>query len=197
MQFEFCMRRVFGNDARHIASSCLDENCRREWVERLMKNLIRDAQDLDTTQEHREHVSSFLETLRRQTWTGEDASWAVVFDLLTLIAELMGYRGANGERAFTPMYWQSLQTHLDIGNAHGRSEELQREFSSAAKNRVEVVKFLKDRGLTDFDVAMALKTSEHEVKKLKKGICRGGRTLRRGTRRGSPPPFTSGVRRDK
>ncbi|MBU1734630.1 MAG: hypothetical protein KKC28_06370 [Verrucomicrobia bacterium] len=170
MQFEFCMRRVFGDDARHIASSCLDGNYRREWVKKLLKQLIRDVQDLDTTQEHRQHVSCFLEGMLKESWTGEEASWRIVFDLFLLLVELMGYCGVRGERTYTPMYWQSLETHLDIGNARGKCEELQREFFSAAKHRAEVVKFLKDKGLTDFEVAMTLKTSEHEVKKLKKGI---------------------------
>jgi len=68
------------------------------------------------------------------------------------------------------MYWQAFETHVDIGNARGKCEELKQEFSSAAKYRAEIVKFLKDKGLSDFEVAMAMKTSEHEVKKLKKGI---------------------------
>lgn len=169
-QFEFCMRRVFGDPARHIAGLCLDDSIRCEWVDKLLKQLIRDAQDLDTTQEHRERISYLLEALREERWRGDDASWHLVFDLLNLAAELMGYQGARGERPYTPMYWQSLQTHLDIGNARGRCDELQEEFVSAAARRVEVVRCLKGQGLTDFEVAMALKTSEYEVKKLKKGI---------------------------
>jgi len=170
MQFECCMRRVFGDDAKHIAGSCLDEAYRKKWVERLIKRLVRDAQDLDTSQDHREHVSSLLEIALRQQWTGDEASWHLVFHLLMLITELLGYQGVDGVRPYTPMYWQSLQTHLDVGNARGHAEELHEEFSSAARNRVDVVRYLKDKGLTDFDVAMALKTSEYEVKKLKKEI---------------------------
>ena len=170
MEFEFCMRGVFGNDAVQIASGCLDETFRQMWVKKLLKQLIRDTQDLDSTQEHREHISALLEFLLKHGWTGEKASWHLVFHLLTLITELLGYKGVRGERAYTPMYWQSLQTHLDIGNARGKCEELQREFASAARNRAEAVKYLKGKGLTDFDVAMALKTSESEVKKLKRGV---------------------------
>ncbi len=170
MQFEFCMRRVFGDEARHIAGSSVDENYRKSWVERFLKQLVRDAQDLDTTQEHREHVSALLQGLLQETWTGDQASWRVVFDTLMMLAELMGYRGSRGERAYTPVYWQSLDKHLEIGNARGKYDELQQEFTSAAKHRSDVVTFLKDKGLTDFEVAMALKTSEYEVKKLKKGI---------------------------
>ncbi len=169
-QFEFCMRRVFGNDAYHIAGSCLDEKFRQQWIQKLLKQLIHDAQDIDTTQKHREDLSYRLESLHKKKWIGDDVSWIIVFELLMLITELMGYQGASGKRMYIPMFWQSLKTHLSIANARGEGEETQQKFSSAAKNRAEVVRFLKDKGLSDFDVAMALKTSEYEVKKLKKGI---------------------------
>ena len=55
-QFEFCMRRVFGNDAYHIAGSCLDEKFRQQWIQKLLKQLIHDAQDIDTTQKQNKHL---------------------------------------------------------------------------------------------------------------------------------------------
>lgn len=168
MQFETCMRRVFGDGASHIASSCLNEEFRSQWVSRLLKQLIRDAQDLDTTQKHRERVSFLLEALQKNNWKGDDASWRLVFDLLALTTELLGYEGVKGYRTYTPMYWQEMQTHMDIGNERGQSEQLMQEFQSAAARRVKVVRYLKEQGLSDFEVAMTLKTSEHEVKKLKK-----------------------------
>jgi len=142
----------------------------KKWVQKFLKQLIRDVQDLDTTQEHREHVSENLQSLLNSNWTGEDASWRVVFNILTILAELMGYSEFSGKRVFIPAYWQSLNTHLDIGNANGKCDELQKEFKSAAGHRADVIRYLKDKGLTDFEVAMTLKTSEYEVKKLKKGI---------------------------
>lgn len=168
MAFETCMRRVFGDGASHIASSCLNGDHRAEWVSRLLKHLIRDAQDLDTTQKHRERMSYLLEMLQKQKWRGDDASWALVFDLLALATELLGYGGIKGRRTYIPLYWQALQTHLDVGNERGQTEQLMQEFQSAARWRVQVVRYLKEKGLTDFEVAMTLKTSEHEIKKLKR-----------------------------
>lgn len=168
MQFELCMRRVFGDDAYHIASSCLDGEARSKWVSNLFKQLVRDVQELDTTQQHRERISHMLETFMKSKWREDEPSWATVFNLIMLISELMGYQGVRGERAYIPMYWQDLQMHLDIGNARGKSEELLGEFESASRTRAEVVKWLKEKGLSDFDIAMALKTSEHEIKKLKR-----------------------------
>jgi hypothetical protein len=162
------MRRVFGDVASHIASSCLNEEFRSQWVSRLLKQLIRDAQDLDTTQKHRERVSCLLEALQKNNWKGDDASWRLVFDLLALSTELLGYEGVKGHRTYIPMYWQEMQTHLDIGNERGQGEKLMAEFQSAAARRVQVVHYLKEQGLSDFELAMTLKTSEHEVKKLKK-----------------------------
>ena len=170
MDFELCMRRVFGDEAVHIAGGCLDDSFRQMWVKKLLKQLIRDAQDIDSHQKHREHISAMLEFLLKRGWTGDKASWSIVFNLLSFIADLLGYAGAKGTRAYTPMFCQSLQTHLDIGNATGKADELLEEYASAARNRAEVVKYLKEKGLTDFDVAMALKTTESEVKKLKRGI---------------------------
>lgn len=170
MEFEHCMRRVFGDEAYHIAGSCLDDNFRNGWVKKFLRKLIRDVQDLDTTQEHREYVSAHLQSLLKEKWTDDKASWRLVFDILIVLAELMGYSGLDGERVYSPAYWQSLKTHVDIGNAHGKFDQLEKEFISAARHRADVVFFLKDKGLTDFEVAMALKTSEYEVKKLKKGI---------------------------
>jgi len=168
MKFETCMRRVFGDEASHIASSCLNEEYRGQWVSRMLKQLIRDAQDLDTAQKHRERISYLLEALQKTDWKGADASWALVFDLLALVAELFGYEGIKGHRTYIPVYWQEMQTHLEIGNERGQGERLVQEFHSAAARRVQVVCFLKNQGLNDFEVAMALKTSEHEVKKLKR-----------------------------
>ncbi|MEW6110469.1 MAG: hypothetical protein AB1632_15090 [Nitrospirota bacterium] len=66
-EFENCMRRVFGNNAYHIAGSCLDENVRQKWVEKIIKQLIRDTQDLDTTQDHRERLSYLIEALQQNS----------------------------------------------------------------------------------------------------------------------------------
>jgi hypothetical protein len=166
MEFEMCMRRIFGNEANHIAGGCLLDNYRKKWVQKFLKQLIRDAQDLDTTQEHREHVSEHLQGLLNSKWTGDDASWRVVFDILTILAELMGYGDFSGKRSYTPAYWQSKETYY----VKGKYDQIYKEGISSAKYRVDVVNYLKDKGLTDFEVAMALKTSEYEVKKLKKGI---------------------------
>lgn len=168
MAFETCMRRVFGNKAGHIAGSCLDEKYRSRWVSRFLKRLIRDVQDLDSTQRHRERISCHLEALHKENWKGDDASWRMVFNLLALTAELLGYEGIRGDRAYVPMYWKEFQTHVDISNERGQHERLMEEWQSAAARRVQVVHYLKGQGLSDFDIAMALKTSEHEVKKLKK-----------------------------
>jgi hypothetical protein len=168
MEFETCMRRVFGDEASHIASSCLNERYRAQWVMRLLKHLIRDAQDLDTTQKHRERISYLLEALQKKNWKGDDASWGLVFDLLALAAELLGYEGIKGHRTYIPLYWQELQTHLAISNERGQCEKLMQEFQSAAARRVLVIRYLKAQGLSDFEVAMTLKTTEYEVKKLKK-----------------------------
>lgn len=170
MQFECCMRRVFGDDADHIASGCLNGEYRSEWVLRLLKTLIRDAQEIDTAQRHRENISHLLEACLADTWYTDKPSWHVVFQLLMLVTDLMGYAGVRGERVYTPMYWKDLKTHLDMGNSRGKADELCAEFASAARTRIEVVKFLKDKGLSDFEVAMALKTSECEIKKLKKAL---------------------------
>lgn len=163
---------LFGDEASHIASSCLDDEYRNQWVSRLLKHLVRDAQDLDSTQKHRERISYLLEALQKQNWKGDDASWGLVFDLLALAAELLGYEGIKGHRSYTPLYWQDLQTHLDIGNERGQCEQLMQEFQSAAARRVQVVRYLKEQGLSDFEVAMTLKTSEHEVEKLNKCVSR-------------------------
>ena len=163
------MRRVFGDEAYGIAGSCLDGDQRKNWAESLLKKLIRDCQDLDTTQRHREHISYMLESLLKDAWDREEPTWRIVFDLLMLIAELLGYEGARGERPYTPMYWQDLKTHVDIANSRGRTDDLQEEFQSAARMRSEVIKTLKTQGYSDFQIAMALKTSEHEVKKIKNG----------------------------
>ncbi len=170
MAFEHCMRRVFGDDAYHIAGHCLDEDTREEWIHRLLKTLVRDAQELDTTQKHRERVSYLLESLTKKRWRGDDAQWGLVFSLLTLIAELLGYEGIKGHRPHTPMYWQNLETHVDMGNERGQADLLKEEFESAAARRVQVVNYLKQQGLTDFEIALTLKTSEYEVKKLKKNL---------------------------
>jgi hypothetical protein len=66
----------------------------------------------------------------------------------------MGYQGMRGERPYTPMCWQPLRAHLDSGNARGKADEFHEEFISVAKRRREVVQYLKDQDLTDFDVAM-------------------------------------------
>jgi len=168
MQFEGCMRRVFGDDAYHIAGSCLDGTFRGKWVKRLLKQLIRDVQDIDTTQEHRERISHLLESCMKESWATEEPSWHTIFGLFTLIAELLGYQGTQGNRPYTPMFCQDRQIHLAVGNARGKADELQEEFRSAARTRAEVVMYLKGRGLSDFEVAMVLKTSEQEVKKLKR-----------------------------
>ncbi len=181
IQFETCMQRVFGDEGSQIASSCLNEKYRSQWVSRLLKRLIRDTQDLDTTQKHRERLSYLLEALQGENWKGADASWGLVFDLMALAAELLGYEGLKGHRTYVPMYWQELQTHLDIANERGQGERLMQEFQSAAARRVQVIRYLKDQGLSDFEVAVTLKTSEYEVKKLKKNISQDPHSA-------SPPP---------
>jgi hypothetical protein len=150
------------------AGTAVDGKFRSKWVKRFLKRLIRDAQDLDTTQDHRESISALLEICLKEKWTSKEASWNLVFSLLMLLAGLMGYQGMSGRRTYLPMYWQDQQTHADFCYDQGQYEKLEEEFLSASRVRLEVVKYLKDRGLSDFKVAMALKTSEYEIKKLKK-----------------------------
>jgi hypothetical protein len=82
------------------AGTAVDGKFRSKWVKRFLKRLIRDAQDLDTTQDHRESISALLEICLKEKWTSKEASWNLVFSLLMLLAGLMGYQGMSGRRTY-------------------------------------------------------------------------------------------------
>ncbi len=76
----------------------------------------------------------------------------------------------HGVKTHVPALWEELQVHVDEGNRKGKCDELAQEHRSANEWRVKIVEFLKENGLSDFKTSLAMKTSEYEIKKLKREI---------------------------
>jgi len=168
MEFEVAMRLLFGEKAYHIAGSELNPASRREWLQKPVRKLLRVVNDLDTTPRHKQVLMSELEAVSKLLKGAEDPSWELVYRLLRLIMQLLGYDFLRGSRCHTVTYHQTPEQHrTSVVLNGGDPMQIYYDQKNAVAVRQQVIERLKREGLDDFKISLVLNTTEYEVKQVR------------------------------
>ena len=169
MDFELTMRTLFGKKAYHIASAEMHPLSRRKWLQKAVRQLMHHVENLDTTVRHKHILMVELDGILKAFKGVKEPSWSIVYRLLRLCFRLFGYDYLKGARTYTPTYWQTSDqyytSHILEGGDVMQNYADEKDVISV---RHEIVRKLKEEGLSDFKISLILNTSEYEVKQLKK-----------------------------
>jgi hypothetical protein len=169
MVFEVTMRRFFGDKADHIAASGRSPGSRARWLHKAVDRMLGMIDQIDTTVWHKERMMAEIGELRSALSPSQHASWEAVYRLFRLCAFLLGYGSNSAVRFYTPLYVQDRDQYFtEIIMKGGNGKQLCHEEQSAVAIRQRLVRQLKSEGLSDFRISLVLKTSDYEVKKLRR-----------------------------
>ena len=169
MEFEMTMRLVLGEKAYHVADSQGSAGGRREWLTKVLRELMNDIDALDTTARHKQMLMGELEAISALLNRDENPSWSLVYRFLRLASRLLGYDYVRGAKCHSLAYWQTSGQNLNTVVFEG-GDVMQDCYNkkNAIAVRRSVVDSLKAQGLNDYKIALVLNTTEYQVKKLRK-----------------------------
>lgn len=163
--FEGAMRILFGDDAFHIAGHERTPKENRRWLTRAVKRCMKEVNALDTTDHHRERLLDFLGFALNYARKAKGPE-PLVYCLLGVTSMLLGFEHSQG-RAFVPLYARSAAEYRRErrrATGYPLAEEIS-DSKNLVQKRRDVVRRLKEEGHDTFEIALILKTSEHDVKK--------------------------------
>lgn len=171
MLFEYTIQLFLGTKANHIAGQANSPRYRREWLNRVVRTLLKQIDGLETTPRHRQVLMASVESIPAILRTEDQPSWKLVFCLFGIIGRLMGRDFELGARCHTLAYFQTPSQHFtaDLMQNPGATPDGY-DSKDAISVRRDVIANLKQKGLSDFKIALVLRTTEYEVKKLRKGL---------------------------
>ena len=172
LRFERTLQLFFGESQYQTAGAFGDSKFRRGRLRKVVKELMRAVDGLDTNDRHKRVLLADLEATMSDLDGILDPTWDLVLHLLSVVGHLLGYDYLVGSRCYTPCYFQDSKQHHFTKTMETRDPLHHRvEKTNAINIRQKLVDQLKEMGLTDFHVALVLNTSEYAVKKLKRGAC--------------------------
>lgn len=170
MLFEHTMQLFFGKKANHIAGQINSPRHRREWLGRVVRVLLKRIDALETTPRHRQLLMANVEAIDRILTADTEPSWELVFGLFAVIGRLLGF-DFEGARCHSLAYFQTPSQHFTTDLLENGQPTLDAHAKQDAITiRSDVIALLKQKGLSDFKIALVLSTTEYEVKKLRKGL---------------------------
>ena len=175
LYFEHAIRMFLGDKAYHIAGAAHQPSAFRRWLRQCVPVMRKRVDELDTTTRHKEMLLreiGNLDNLLRIKKGGTDEE--VILNSFRLIARLFGFDGLSGKIHNEPLYHQTHAQHfLEL---HTWNDPMRPWFDIVEEQRTNttliqgrVYEFLKQEGLSDFQIAQVLNTTEKAVKKLKYG----------------------------
>lgn len=170
MAFELVVRRFLGKRRAYgIAGQEANEKHRKEWLRKTGDRISREIDDIDTVEEHRTQLHHFSGEFRSALSSRKCDPWYLTYSLLGLVSALLGRLSASGSRYCLPSYTLTMDeyyTHL----IRKGGDPLQHHYDkkNVVLMRKEVVSFLKEKGLSENQIALTMNTSAHQIRKLKK-----------------------------
>lgn len=174
MQFERTLMLFFGQQAYQTAGQAATPTSRRHWLRRVLKNLMKDVDKIETTGRHKQLLMSNVEAAHSVIESKNEPTWKFVYHLMTLIGRLVGFDYQSGGKSHTLSYWQTDGQYYSSFRQAGGEDGLRAyydEFDTVSL-RQGVVHSLKSQGHSDFKIALVLHTTEHEVQQLRRGTHR-------------------------
>jgi len=126
---------------------------------------------IDTSASHQEQLNTWCEAALKVLNERKLDEYKLLIYLLRLISALLGFRGLKGATLYSAFYWQSKgQYYAEQLNSGADSMIDYYDIENAVSIRKELVKELKEKGLSDFKIAQVLNMTEYQVKKLNKNL---------------------------
>jgi len=165
MLFETTMMLFFGDDAYQIAGQAYNEKYRKEWYRKSLKKIIKRVQGIDTTTKHRESIAHYAEHAMEALIEKHFSETKLSLYLLGLVGSLLGFVPTGT----TPVYLRTFYTEAASKGADEIELMVNYKKNSVSLRR-RIVNQLRGEGLNDFQIALVLNMSEHQVKKLRKEL---------------------------
>ena len=168
MDFEITMRLVFGERAYHIADEHGHGPSRARWIHKLLKVVRMQIDKLNTTVRHRQMLMGEVEAFASLLKPSSEPNWSMIYRLLRLIFRLLGFDYVHGARCHTLEYWQSTPQHLNTVVFEGG--DIMQDYydkKNAVALRRQAAEALRIAGSSEYMIALALNTTEYELRKLR------------------------------
>ena len=171
MLFERTIQSFLGDKAFHIAGQFHSEKSRKDWYKQVLKVVIKNIQDIDTSTKHKERLAHFSEGALKSLSDRPYNESVFTLYLLRLMSALLGYMGTRPYRIATLAYFQEpSQYYTEVIACGGDTLQNYYDEKDSVTIRANIIKQLKHDGLSDFKISQVLNISEYQVKKLKKEL---------------------------
>jgi len=171
MLFERTMQSLLGKKASHIAGQVHSEKTRKQWYKQALKKVVKNIQDIDTNTKHKELLTHYSEGALMSLSSRPYNESVLTLYLLRLISALLGYMGTRPYRIVTLAYFQEpSQYYTEIIASGGDTLQDYYDEKDTLTIKTDIIKQLKEAGITDFKISQVLNISEYQVKKLKKAL---------------------------
>lgn len=171
LQFEYTIRAFLGEKASHIAGQVHTEKHRKDWYKKVLTQVVRRVRDIDTNTKHSEQLITWSERALNQLKGRNFNELAFTLCLLRLLAVMLGLVGVRPYSIATPVYFQTHPQHYtEVIMEGGDALQDYYDKQSSVEIRKRLVSQLKEEGLSDFEISLALNASEYEIKKIRKEL---------------------------
>jgi len=169
--FETTIRSFLGEKAYHIAGQAHSEKNRREWYRKVLKIIIKKVHEIDTTTPHKEQLTMWSESSLKSLSERPYSETKFTICLLRLINSLLGFKGLKPYNIATLAYFQTPAQHItDVISSGGDTLQDYYDNQNTIAIRKRLINQLKEEGLSDYHIALALNITEYQVKKLRKNL---------------------------
>jgi hypothetical protein len=170
LSFEYTIRMFLGDKAFHIAGLVHNPKHRKKYFRQAIKQVLKQIDRIDTNTAHKKRLFSAAQSLLSEFQSRKLCDITVSIKFLRLVGILLGYSGVKGAILNTPFYYQTpgqhhTETILNRIDTHSEDNE-----KNVIAKRTEIIGQLKSDGMTDFDIALILNTSEYQIKKLRRQL---------------------------
>jgi len=171
MLFERTIQSFLGDKASRIAGQVHSEKSRKDWYKQVLKIVVKNIKDIDSSTKHQERLAHFSEGALKSLSDRPYSESVFTLYLLRLISALLGYMGTRPYRIATPAYFQEpSQYYTEIIACGGDTLQDYYDEKDILTIKTDIIKQLKQNGISDFKISQVLNISEYQVKKLKKEL---------------------------
>lgn len=165
LAFERLMSKVHGHKAYKIAGEFANPTTRNDWLRKTFKLMLKDIEKIDTTSRHKQMLMRDLQAAIDGLPKSYDPSWEMVFPLISVCARFLGY-DYSGARVNMPSYWHSSDQKFTQTIFEKGEDQFEETKEDAVTIRARMCIDLRAKGIDTFTIALALNTSEYQVKRM-------------------------------
>jgi hypothetical protein len=166
MAFERLLIRVHGQqNGYQTAGQFGNPRARNDWLRKTYKLMLKDVDAIDAASRQKQMLMRDLQAAIDGLSSSNNPTWEMTFSLISACARFLGY-DYGGARVSTPSYWQTAGQKFTQSVVEKTEQELDKVKDDALTIRAKLCADLHSKGTDTFTIALALNTSEYQVKKL-------------------------------